>query len=302
MAFVIANRRLRASDGEEYNRDGGVTVMLRYTLRLLTTQQRDRIIKMVLAAEMIRRQTYPQFGKEPISIGFWVGSGVTPNKFDEFIEKADNPQEARSSRNHVYKQLLTCPFCGKTLKEENFNIDTDKKSIEIFCSDRNCQFYRYKNDRMPIPVYLVDEEIYAKCPTIILSTVDKFARLPWDVNTNALFGRVDRKCSRDGYVAIGLEHGHHKKTASLPACHRNLLFKTSCILSQVLLVRFTVPMKRLSRICVFMMASSRSMSFQRQQSKMRRHRSDAFMQERIRRSFRLTVLKLEIVSLLERFL
>ena len=217
MAFVIANRRLRASDEEEYNRDGGVTVMLRYTLRLLTTQQRDRITKMVLAAEMIRRQAYPQFGKEPISIGFWVGGGVTPNKFDEFIEKADNPQAARSARNHVYKQLLTCPFCGKPLKEENFNIDPDKKSIEIFCSDRDCQFYRYKNDRIPIPVYLVDEEIYAKCPTIILSTVDKFARLPWDVNTNALFGRVDRKCSRDGYVAIGAEHGRHNKTAPLPA-------------------------------------------------------------------------------------
>lgn len=217
MAFVIANRRLRATDGGEYNLDGGVTVMLRYTLRLLTTQQRDRITKMVLAAEMIRRQAYPQFGKEPISIGFWVGGGVTPNKFEEFVEKPDNPQAARSARNHVYKQLLTCPFCGKPLKEENFNINTDRKSIEIFCSDRDCQFYRYKNDRIPIPVYLVDEEIYAKCPTIILSTVDKFARLPWDVNTNALFGRVDRKCSRDGYVAIGAEHGRHNKTASLPA-------------------------------------------------------------------------------------
>lgn len=102
-------------------------------------------------------------------------------------------------------------------EDEDTNIDTDKKSIEIFCSDRDCQFYRYKNDRIPIPVYLVDEEIYAKCPTIILSTVDKFARLPWDVNTNALFGRVDRKCSRDGYVAIGAEHGRHNKTASLPA-------------------------------------------------------------------------------------
>ena len=87
MAFVIANRRLRASDGDEYNRDGGVTIMLRYTLRLLTTQQRDRITKMVLAAEMIRRQAYPLFGKEPITIGFWVGGGVTPNKFKEFIEK-----------------------------------------------------------------------------------------------------------------------------------------------------------------------------------------------------------------------
>lgn len=216
MAFVIANRRLRAEEGGTYNLDGGVTVMLRYTLRLLTTQQRDRITKMVVAAEMIRRKAYPRFGKEPISIGFWVGGGVTPNKFDEFIEKADRPQDARSARNHVYKQLLTCPFCGKPLKEENFNIDTDKKSIEIYCSDKDCQFYRYNNDRIPIPVYMVDEEIYGKCPTIILSTVDKFAKLPWDVNTNALFGRVDRKCSRDGYVAIGAEHSRHNRTDKLP--------------------------------------------------------------------------------------
>lgn len=63
---------------------------------------------------------------------------------------------------------------------------------------------------------MVDEEIYAKCPTIILSTVDKFANLPWEVRTNALFGRVDRKCSRDGYVAIGEEHKRHNKTATLP--------------------------------------------------------------------------------------
>ena len=54
MAFVIANRRLRACPDDEFNRDGGVTAILRYTLRLLTTQQRDRITKMVIAAEMIR--------------------------------------------------------------------------------------------------------------------------------------------------------------------------------------------------------------------------------------------------------
>lgn len=77
MAFVIANRRLRTSDASEYNADGGVTAILRYTLRLLTTQQRDRITKMVVAAELIRQKTYPKYGKEPISIGFWVGGGVT---------------------------------------------------------------------------------------------------------------------------------------------------------------------------------------------------------------------------------
>lgn len=60
MAFVIANRRLRAEENDEYNLDGGVTAILRYTLRLLTTQQRDRITKMILAAELIRQKEYAE--------------------------------------------------------------------------------------------------------------------------------------------------------------------------------------------------------------------------------------------------
>lgn len=124
---------------------------------------------------------------------------------------------ARSKKNSIYKQLLTCPFCGKPLTEENFYMDIPTKSVSIYCSDDKCMFYRYKpSNKMKIPVYLVDEEIYAKCPTIILSTVDKFAGLPWDVNTNALFGRVDRICSRDGYVAIGADHARHTRTEELP--------------------------------------------------------------------------------------
>ena len=217
MAFTIANRRLRANESDEYNRDGGVTAILRYTLRLLTTQQRDRITKMVLAAEMIRQREYPKYGKEPISIGFWVGGGVTPNSFNDLKENAEKPEEAKRQRNLIYKQLLTCPFCGKPLTEDEFNIDIERKSVTIYCSDNTCLFYKYKQGRMAIPVYLVDEEIYAKCPTIILSTVDKFARLPWDVKTNSIFGRVDRVCSRDGYIAIGDEHSKHNRTEELPA-------------------------------------------------------------------------------------
>lgn len=220
MAFVIANRRLRSCPDDEFNRDGGVTAILRYTLRLLTTQQRDRITKMVIAAEMIRDREPEKYGKEPISIGFWVGGGVTPNTFEELKEDPEDPQKtrnARSKKNLIYKQLLTCPFCGKPLAEENFYIDIPTKSVSIYCSDDKCMFYRYKQgNKMKIPVYLVDEEIYSKCPTIILSTVDKFARLPWAVETNALFGRVDRVCSRDGYVAIGAEHSKHNKTDNLP--------------------------------------------------------------------------------------
>lgn len=220
MAFVIANRRLRANENDAYIRDGGVTAILRYTLRLLTTQQRDRITKMVVAAELIRKKQYPKYGKEPISIGFWVGGGVTPNSFDDLKENQDDPSKnsyAKSQRNLLYKQLLTCPFCGKPLTKDEFYIDPVAKSVKIYCADKYCMFYKYSENKNSIPVYLVDEEIYAKCPTIILSTVDKFARLPWAVETNALFGRVDRLCSRDGYVAIGAEHTKHRKTEEHPA-------------------------------------------------------------------------------------
>lgn len=217
MAFTIANRRLRASDDDKYRRDGGVTIILRYTLRLLTTQQRDRITKMVVAAELVRREDFPCYGSEPITIGFWVGGRVTPNSFKKLRE---NPYEAKSQENLLYKQLLTCPFCGTPFAKDNFNIDPDRKSVKIYCSDTRCMFFSgaQPKKRIPVPVYLVDEEIYAKCPTIILSTVDKFANLPWDVNTNSLFGRVNRKCSRDGYIAIGAKkHPNHKKKGRLPA-------------------------------------------------------------------------------------
>ena len=166
------------------------------------------------------RKGISKIRQRAISIGFWVGGGVTPNTFEELKEDPEDPQKtrnARSKKNLIYKQLLTCPFCGKPLKDENFYIDIPTKSVNIYCSDKMCMFYRYKQgNKMKIPVYLVDEEIYAKCPTIILSTVDKFARLPWDVNTNTIFGRVDRLCSRDGYVAIGAGHSRHNRTEELP--------------------------------------------------------------------------------------
>ena len=203
IAFTIALRRLRNNiDG--YNCDGGVSVILRYTLRLLTTQQRDRLTKMIIACEMERfreesnNPINPKYGKERFSIGFWVGGGVTPNRFDEIKEDV----AGNGKRNSLYKQLLTCPFCGTKLDEQDYYIDCDKKNVDIFCHDKDCIFYKYKDNRQSIPVYLVDEEIYGKCPTIILSTVDKFAKLPWDVKVNNLFGRVAAKDDK-GYIAIG---------------------------------------------------------------------------------------------------
>ena len=220
IAFLLGYRRLTSDSETEYNKDGGVTVILRYTLRLLTTQQRDRLTKMIVAAEIIRREYLPKgalYGTAPFSVGFYVGSNVTPNYFYDFKNTLDEPEKCQKKIGQLNRQLIKCPYCGKPLKPDNFEVDLESESIDIFCSDANCFFYRYKNDPVPIPVYLVDEQIYRKCPSVIIATVDKFARLPWDVACNALFGRVDRFCSRHGYIATGQEHreSHNKTTSGL---------------------------------------------------------------------------------------
>ena len=206
IAFTIAYRRLTASSEIDYEKDGGVTVFLRYTLRLLTTQQRDRLMRLIVAMEQLREKNEKLYGKERITIGFWVGGNVTPNKFSEY-SNTDQFKKKEFIRK-LTKQIIKCPYCGKPITRNEYNINEKGKFVKIHCAADNCMF-SIRTGRT-IPVYLVDEEIYAKCPTVIISTVDKFARLPWSERVGLLFGRTDRYCSRCGHIAIGEKHaGRH---------------------------------------------------------------------------------------------
>lgn len=55
------------------------------------------------------------------------------------------------------------------------------------------------SDRIPIPAYTVDEQVFANVPTMIVSTVDKFARLPFEARSAQLFGNVDHHHHVRGY-------------------------------------------------------------------------------------------------------
>lgn len=207
IAFTIAYRRLTASDETDYEKDGGVTVFLRYTLRLLTTQQRDRLMRLIVAMEQLREKNEKLYGKERITIGFWVGKNVTPNKFNEYSGDQKNKNEFIRK---LTKQIIKCPYCGKTISKNEYEINEKALSVKIHCADSKCIYAL--STRRTMPVYLVDEEIYAKCPTVIISTVDKFASLPWSEQNGLMFGKTNRKCTRCGYIAIG-DNKH-------PASHR----------------------------------------------------------------------------------
>lgn len=57
--------------------------------------------------------------------------------------------------------------------------------------------------RVPIPAMTVDDQIYHRCPSIVIATVDKFARLAFEPKAASLFGNVDHYHSRWGYYRQG---------------------------------------------------------------------------------------------------
>ena len=93
-AYAFAIRRLQSlietPDGQLDGR-AGVTVLMRYTLRLLTAQQFQRATALVCAAEMARLRDEATWGTEPFRIGLWVGTDVSPKRYDE----ARDPAQAR---------------------------------------------------------------------------------------------------------------------------------------------------------------------------------------------------------------
>ncbi|MFQ3661341.1 MAG: DISARM system helicase DrmA [Chloroflexaceae bacterium] len=214
-AFTIGLRRLRGDiDGKRGG--GGVTVIMRYTLRLLTTQQFQRAATLICACEYLRRRDEATWGTEPISIGLWVGAGATPNS----IKGNDGAEEAlnklRSGKQVLEgnpMQLPSCPWCGEELGVKSYFIDPERERMVISCPREKCEFHspKHKPDRS-IPTLLIDDDIYHFCPTLLLATADKFARLPWKPQTMALFGRVDRHCPKHGYLT--------PDDRSHPAIHR----------------------------------------------------------------------------------
>ena len=69
--------------------------------------------------------------------------------------------------------------------------------------DPFCDGNRYLSDRIPIPAYTVDEQVYHRLPSVVVATVDKFARPPFEARASALFGNVDHYHRIWGYYRKG---------------------------------------------------------------------------------------------------
>jgi hypothetical protein len=195
-AFTIAYRRIK----NDLN-FGGTSVIMRYTLRLLTAQQFERASRLISALEFLRKQKeFKNYLKDgdgnEITIGLWVGQASTPNDVDGaafLVKKMEEEAGKKDLKGEPEKynefQISSCPFCGtKTISKGNnhwkYGFDSKQgrhKDFIISCLNQKCSFHK----RLPIQV--VDEVLYQNPPTLLFGTVDKFAMLAWQENAHNFF-------------------------------------------------------------------------------------------------------------------
>lgn len=186
-AFTIFLKRLKDKN------DSGTTVLMRYTLRLLTAQQFQRAAALICACDKIRKENEEELGATRISIGLWVGE-LTPNKRDAARKAFQIMEQGREEDNPFI--VLKCPWCGSQmgyLKDARANkvkgykrrkVGT-KETIVYQCDNQQCDFSK---PDFNLPLVVIDEDIYDNPPTLLIGTVDKFAMLTWRPEAKALFG------------------------------------------------------------------------------------------------------------------
>ena len=192
-AFTLVLRRLRHPGLTS----AGLSVLMRYTLRLLTLDQLGRAAALICALELERQKDVEKLGEWPFEIGLWVGMAATPNRMGR---KGDTDAHSARRKTIAFKNddrkpspipLEECPWCGEKFKSTSFQLvpNADEPTdLRVTCANRRCEFSRGN----PLPILSVDEPIYRRLPCFLIATVDKFAAMPWTGEVGGFLGRVDR--------------------------------------------------------------------------------------------------------------
>ena len=187
----------------------GVSAMMHYPLRLLTVQQAQRLARLLAHAELIRRAE--QVDGAPFEIGFWVGSGNTPNRtearsgvvLDELsmipawnapraqdeaalLDGTAPGERGYAAAHAAWNKLPTCPFCRSKTKTALRLFPEEHNRLGIVCLNRACDWnavHRGASRPVPLPFLLTDSDIYRGAPSVLLGTIDKLALIGQNTHT-----------------------------------------------------------------------------------------------------------------------
>lgn len=190
----------------------GVTSILRYPLRLLSIQQVQRLANILAQAELLRRREEELWDSDEFSLGYFVGSANTPNRISEkererYKKAQEEESEGRKGQTRLDEERIidVCPFCGK--KTVHLRFFEDSCRLGHYCEDPRCPSRADPRTGTsdprrprPLPVYMVDTEIYRALPSAIISTVDKLATLGLNASFRAILAGAPCRCPRHGFT------------------------------------------------------------------------------------------------------
>jgi len=195
MSFYMFYERFQIEEAEIPRRDG-TNILMRYTLRMLTTQQFERAANLICAMEYLRRNpiSLGEIKGARFSLGLWIGGSATANKIKYALKDVEKFRTGELKGNPLV--LTDCPWCraeiGKFKKGNTVILrGIIKDNIEgplLVCPDNSCEFGQ-QDLRFSIPVEVIDERIYSNPPSIVISTADKLALLAYRPEAGSLFGR-----------------------------------------------------------------------------------------------------------------
>ena len=192
IATISFYRRIRFP-GKELT--PSVHSIMRYTLRLLTADQADRLVRLIGAMNNIARKDDPGHNFPDFRVGMWVGQDVSPNDLLINEDRKDRYELKPSAEGNLEKlreniseprgtviQFEICPWCGIEQDPKKWAnnwkvINSGKNSrLQGKCPNKECEFHNN------IPFSCVDDDLYLHPPTVLLATVDKFVQFsknPW---------------------------------------------------------------------------------------------------------------------------
>jgi hypothetical protein len=175
----------------------GVSSWIRFPLRLLGKQQKERMLGILLEAEEIRKNELDGKGEE-FSLGYYVGGQDTPNKIcSPENDDCDNDLSKKFKESHERvkedcKVLDNCPKCEGNVRVE---YKEDLNSVFHYC-DGDCEIEK-------IPLHVTDNDIYRYVPSVLLGTLDKITISGLTPKFTNLLGNFTSKCPLHNYGYSG---------------------------------------------------------------------------------------------------
>jgi hypothetical protein len=118
-----------------------------------------------------------------------------------WAEQVPEPRDREGARTNVRQAMLGQP--RSTQIPEPAVVLTDGLLWQDVPEPFRLAERKKWSTRIPIPAFTVDDQIYHRCPSLVIATVDKFARLAYEPKAASLFGNVTHYHSRWGYYREG---------------------------------------------------------------------------------------------------